>query len=105
MDSDRLCPSEIPMTVSIGNITFDRVRYDPDGDVLALHVGDPSTAVDFDETPEGHHLRFNAAGELVGITIVNAKWLLERDGKVEITLPPQHVEVGHNALDPALLAA
>jgi uncharacterized protein YuzE len=77
------------MTVTIGSTTFDRVRYDADGDVLALHVGDPRTAVDFDESPEGHALRFNAAGELVGITIVNAKWLLDQDGEIKITLPEQ----------------
>ena len=42
------------MSVTIADITFDRVEYDSDADVLYLHVGDPSTAVDFDETPEGH---------------------------------------------------
>ena len=45
------------MSVNIGGITFDRVRYDRDGDVLYLHVGDPATAVDFDASPEGHALR------------------------------------------------
>ena len=93
------------MNVTIAGITFDNVLYDAPADVLYLHVGDPHTAVDFDESPEGHHLRFNAAGELVGITIVNAKWLLDRDGKLDITLPPQHLKVDHAALDQALVAA
>lgn len=93
------------MSVTIGNITFDNVSYDAEGDVLALHIGDPRTAVDYDESPEGHHLRFNDAGELVGITIMNAKWLLEQDGKLDITLPPRHLRVDHGALDQALVAA
>jgi uncharacterized protein YuzE len=74
------------MSVRIDGIEFDRVDYDREGDVLYLHVGDPRTAVDFDESPEGHHVRFGANGELVGITIVNARWLLEQDGKIVVTL-------------------
>jgi len=93
------------MNVTIAGITFDNVLYDAPADVLYLHVGDPNSAVAFDESPEGHHLRFNAVGELVGITIVSAKWLLEQNGKLDITLPPQHLQVDHAALDDALVAA
>ncbi len=52
------------MTITIGSSTFDNVLYDADVDVLYLHVGDPSTAVDFDESPEGHALRFDAEGQI-----------------------------------------
>lgn len=93
------------MTVTIGNIAFDNVYYDSGADVLYLHVGDPRTAVDFDESPEGHALRFDAAGDLVGITIVSPRHFLDRDGKVEITLPPRHVDVDATQLDDALAAA
>jgi uncharacterized protein YuzE len=93
------------MTVTIGQHTFDRVRYDAEGDVLALHKGEPSSAADFEESPEGDALRFNAAGELVGITILNARHRLERDGHVSITLPPQQLDAGHDTLDAALVAA
>ena len=75
------------MTVKVGGIDFDRVDYDQEADVLYLHVGDPGAAVDFDESPEGHHLRYDSDGRLVGITIVNARWLLEQDGKITVTLP------------------
>ncbi|MGH7749308.1 MAG: DUF2283 domain-containing protein, partial [Candidatus Dormibacteria bacterium] len=78
-------------------ITFDRVVYDATGDVLYLHIGDPSSAVDFDESPEGHALRYDADRQLVGLTIVNAKWLLDR-GPLAVTIP-QRVQV-----DPATLA-
>lgn len=52
------------MSVTIGDITFDRVRYDKDGDVLCLHRADPAGAVDFDGSPGGHHLRFDGDGQL-----------------------------------------
>lgn len=61
--------------MTIADITFDRVEYDADADVLYLHVGDPSRAVDYDETPEGHAVRFDGNGELVGLTLVRPKLL------------------------------
>jgi uncharacterized protein YuzE len=74
------------MSIQIANITFDRVDYDADGDVLYLHHGDPSTAVDFDASPEGHALRFDEQGDLVGVTILNARWLLEHEGRITMTV-------------------
>jgi len=91
------------MSVTIADITFDRVEYDPDADVLYLHVGDPSTAVDFDETPEGHALRFDAEGRLVGITLVRPKHLLDESGGLRITLPVPS-DVSARELTPALSA-
>ena len=81
------------MTVTIGGIAFDNVSYDAVGDVLYLHVGDPSSAVDFDASPEGHHLRWGAGGHLVGLTILNARASIERDGKITVSLPELEVEV------------
>ena len=69
------------------NIECDRVEYDADADVLYLHVGDPARAVDYDETPEGHAVRFNREGELVGLTLVRPKRLLERNGELRVTVP------------------
>lgn len=91
------------MSVTIADITFDRVEYDPDADVLYLQVGDPSTAVDFDETPEGHALRFDAEGRLVGITLVRPKHLLDESGGLRITLPVPS-DVSARELTPALSA-
>ena len=91
------------MSVQIGNLTFDRVRYDREGDVLYLHRADPTEAVNFDASPEGHALRFNAAGELIGVTIINARWLIEHEGEVTITIPEQ-VHVPPIALKDALIA-
>ena len=89
------------MSITIAGVTFDRVRYDAEGDVLYLHVGDPSTAVDFDESPEGHALRFDAQGGLVGLTIVNTRWLRDQAGPLVVTLPPS-VELDPEALGSAI---
>ncbi len=75
------------MTVKIDDIEFDHVVYDREADVLYLAVGPRKAATDFDASPEGHYLRYDESGKLFGITIVNARWLLEQDGKVVITLP------------------
>lgn len=92
------------MSVQIGNLIFDRVRYDVAGDVLYLHRADPADAVDFDASPEGHALRFDKAGELIGVTIVNARWLLDHEGWIKITIPEQ-VRLEQAQLGDALAAA
>jgi uncharacterized protein YuzE len=90
------------MTLTIADIEFDRVEYD--ADVLYLHVGDPSRAVDYDETPEGHAVRFDRDGKLVGLTLARPKRLLERDGELRVTMPVTRI-VSATELAPALSAA
>ncbi len=90
------------MSITIGGTTFDHVVYDREADVLYLHVGDPRTAVDFDESPEGHALRYDATGRLVGLTIVNAKRLLDRDGRLTVTVPQPEWRVDASELAEAL---
>lgn len=55
--------------------------------MLYLHAGDPSRAVDFDETPEGQPVRLHRDGRVVGLTLVRPKRRLERDGELRVTLP------------------
>ncbi len=92
------------MTVTIGHLTFDNATYDEQGDVLYLHVGEPQAAADSEETPEGHVLRFDATGKIIGLTIINAKWLLDRDGEIAVTVPEQ-VHVESAALEAAFAVA
>jgi uncharacterized protein YuzE len=75
------------MKVTVGNLTFDHTSYGKEGDVLYLHVGEPTAAAESDETPEGHVVRFDEGGAVIGLTIINAKWLINRDGGVLVTLP------------------
>ena len=75
------------MNITIDELTFDRANYDADGDVLYLSRGEPQPASDAELTPEGHGVRFDADGRVIGVTIINARWLLERDGHFTITLP------------------
>lgn len=89
------------MSVKIGHLTFDRVHYDARGDVLYLHRADPNDAVEVDASPEGHALRFNAAGELIGVTIVRPRWLLEQEGEIKITIP-EEIHLPPTAIEDAL---
>jgi uncharacterized protein YuzE len=92
------------MTVKIGPLTFDQATYDQQGDVLYLHIGQREAAADSEQTPEGHVLRFDAEGRIIGLTIINAKWLLERDGELVVTLPEQ-VHVAPAAIEAAFAPA
>lgn len=90
--------------VHIGRLAFNRADYDADGDVLYLHAGDPVDA-EGEETPEGHVLRFEpGTGRIVGLTVINARWLLNRDGRLIITVP-ETVEASADELAPALVTA
>jgi YD repeat-containing protein len=75
------------MSVTIATIDFDRADYDRDADVLYLSIGDPARAVEFDETADGHALRYDADGHLVGVTIVGARQLVEQHSDVRLEAP------------------
>ena len=84
---------KVASVVKVAGVAFDNNLYDAKGDVLYLHVGEPATAVDWDGTAEGDGTSYGPDGSLVGLTILNAKLRLEEDGKIELTLPAQRVEV------------
>lgn len=92
------------MSVHVGPYEFDHVSYDSDGDVLYLRRGERQAVADTFGTPEGHAVRLDENGEVIGLTIVNAKWLLDRDGKITITVP-NLIETNADDLAAALAAA
>jgi uncharacterized protein YuzE len=92
------------MTVHVGPYEFDHVSYDGDGDVLYLRRGERQEAAETFSTPEGHAVRMDNDGEVIGITIVNAKWLVERDGKITVTVPSL-IETNADDLAAALAAS
>jgi uncharacterized protein YuzE len=75
------------MSVTVDGLVFDRADYDTDGDVLYLARGKLNDADAAALTPEGHGIRYDADGHVVGVTIINARWLLDRDGYLTVTLP------------------
>lgn len=89
------------VNITIGPVVFDHADYDVDADVLYLHVGEPQAA-EGEETPEGHVLRYAPGTQrIVGLTVVNARWLLERDGHLTVTIPEQ-VKTSADSLAAAL---
>jgi uncharacterized protein YuzE len=75
------------VAITIGHLRFDNAHYDADNDVLYLHVGLPQEA-EGEETPEGHVVRY-APGtcRIVGLTVLGARDVLERDGRLAVTVP------------------
>jgi uncharacterized protein YuzE len=65
------------MEVKVGNVTFDHATYDSRGDVVYLHVGEPRAAADSEQTPEGHVVRFGGNGEVIGLTSISPRWLID----------------------------
>jgi len=92
------------MSVHLGPYTFDHVSYDEDGDVLYLSIGAPQEAADSEETPEGHIVRYDDQEQVIGLTLVNAKWLLNRDDKLSITFPQRAAVADTRELQAALAA-
>jgi uncharacterized protein YuzE len=92
------------VNVTIGPLVFDHADYDSEGDVLYLHVGAPQDA-EGEETPEGHVLRFEPGTQrIIGLTVINARWLLDRDGHLTVTIP-ETIRASADDLAPALAAA
>jgi uncharacterized protein YuzE len=93
----------------MGSHEFDSAVYDAKGDVLYLRQGAPRPAWDTLASPEGHAIRLDESGEIIGITVVNARWLAERDGRITVTVPetardPGRIESSAEDLAAALAA-
>jgi uncharacterized protein YuzE len=82
---------EATLSMQIAGIEFQDVTYDEDADVLYLRKSGGPASNETHATPEGHAVQLDASGAVVGLTIVNARWLIEREGRLVITIP-QRVE-------------
>lgn len=91
------------MTVTIAGITFDSHEYDDRGDVLYVSVGPPREAARTVATPEGHAVDYDESGAVIGMVLVNVRFLLESDGAVTVTMPPDRVAAAQ--IEQALVAA
>jgi uncharacterized protein YuzE len=91
------------VNITIGPLSFDHADYDADNDVLYLHVGEPQ-AGEGDETPEGHVVRYApGTSRVIGLTVLGARRILDRDGQVAITVP-ETIETTAEHLASALAA-
>lgn len=90
-----------PASIEIGGYVFDRADYDAEGDVLYLARGDREPASEAGLSPEGHGVRYGANGAVIGVTIINARFILRREGHITITLPHEF-RVDERALAPLL---
>lgn len=91
------------INITIGSFSFDHADYDADGDVLYLHIGEPEVG-EGEETPEGHVVRYApGTSRIVGLTVLGARRILERDGHLAVTIP-ETVETTAEDLAPALAA-
>jgi uncharacterized protein YuzE len=91
------------VNIKIGPLSFDHADYDAENDVLYLHVGEPQVG-EGEETPEGHVLRYApGTNRVVGLTILGARGILGRDGRLAVTIP-EMVETSAEDLAPALAA-
>jgi uncharacterized protein YuzE len=92
------------MTITIAGTNFEQHHYDQRGDVLYLSVvdykGPPAKAF---STPEGHNIEYDQSGAVIGMTLVNVRFLLERDGVLTLSLPPEQLAPAE--LAPVLAAA
>ena len=87
-------------SVTIGGTTFDRFSYDCAADALYLSVGVPQPAHKTVGTPEGHAVRVDEDGRVIGITLVSPSALLDR-GSLQLTLQ-RVVRVARAELEVAL---
>lgn len=91
---DRVHPAEESgqqLMIKIAGTEFDHHSYDEEADVLYLSVGQPQVPAETDATPEGHAVDYDADGNVIGMIIVNLRFLLERDRGLKITWPEAHV--------------
>jgi uncharacterized protein YuzE len=74
------------MALRAGPYTFSHVTYDPPSDVLYAAIGAPRPGRRV-ETPESHFLRFDSRDRFSGVTFMNPREQLEREGAVYVSLP------------------
>jgi len=93
-----------PASIEIGPLSFGYADYDAEHDVLYLSVGEPEEGVG-EDTPEGHVIRYApGTARVVGLTLLNPRRILERDGSISVTVP-ETVEKNAAELGPLAAAA
>jgi hypothetical protein len=86
-------PLQTPLV--LGDGVLDCYSYYERGDVLYLSAGPPTghPAPDVDESVEGDSVFFDADGHVTGTTMLGPRFMLERDGTLNVTLPSRGIAV------------
>lgn len=81
--------TEGPVRVVVAGVELDNATYDAETDTAYyFRGGQPAEAAYSVETPEGHILRYSPTDELVGMTLLCARAIYERDGgNIRVTIP------------------
>lgn len=80
------------MSITIAGIEFPNHGYDERGDVLYVDVeGYQWPSHDAYASPEGHGIEWDDKGQVVAMTLVNVRRLIDRDGELRITWPDGHM--------------
>jgi uncharacterized protein YuzE len=90
------------MKITIAGIAFDYHDYDERGDVLFLHVGEPTPPAKALETPEGHTVEYDEHGAVIGLELMGVRRAVDGGEKLLLTWPP--AQVAASALREALAA-
>jgi hypothetical protein len=97
---DARMPLEVhPVDLTLGPATFGRLAYDSGAGIIHLQVNAAASDVHVERCREGHQLRFDEHGNLVGLTLVGARKLVAGGEPLVITAT-ERIE-----LDAAALAA
>jgi uncharacterized protein YuzE len=80
------------MRITIAGTTFDNSEYDSRGDVLYLSVGPPREPARTLATEEGHAIDYDETGTVIGMVLMNVRWMLEREGAITLTWPAERLE-------------
>jgi hypothetical protein len=87
------------VNIKIGPLVFDHADYDAEHDVLYLHVGEPQPG-EGEETPEGHVIRYaSGTQQIVGLTLLGPGRMLEREGRLVVTVPEAVVTTADDLAD------
>jgi uncharacterized protein YuzE len=102
--TSKLDAARLPVPLAIGGVRFSHADYDEHGDLLYLTKGTPLGPAD-DDTAEGHPVFLGDDGRVIGVLVMGARWHLERDGSLNVTLrhggPTTHL--ARTAIEPLLV--
>jgi uncharacterized protein YuzE len=90
--------------IRIGELSLDYSDYDERSDVLYLSDGPPRPASDTILTPEGHGVRYDSEGRVIGITFVSPRAKLEPSGELAITVGGKRMLAAKEEVEAALAA-